>query len=430
MSEPRYLIVGNSVAAVHCIEAIRAAGREGPITVVSDEELVNYSRPLLSYWLGGRISEDRLAFRSPAFYREHGVELILGRRVEGLELPERRVRLAGGQRLRYDRLLLAVGGVPILPPIEGLDEVREGAFTFLRWSDARALVDYIEARSLREAVVLGGGLIGLKAVEGLLERGLRVTVVELADRLLASTLDREASGLLEEHLLEHGCRVIKGDTVRRVEASGGVLSGVVLRSGQRLSTRLLIIAVGVRPNRALVEGTPIQADRGILVDPFMRTTVEGVYAAGDCAQALDFLTKSRAVIAIWPVAARQGRVAGLNMAGRPTQYPGLFAMNSVQILRIPTISFGITNPPPGEGYEVLSVLDRQRPLYRKVVLREGRVVGVILLGRIERAGVYGMLIREGLDVSHCKEQLLGEDFGLLVLPREFRRHLVGEGMEV
>jgi NAD(P)H-nitrite reductase large subunit len=249
-------------------------------------------------------------------------------------------------------------------------------------------------------------------------------VIELADRVLANTFDTEASAIIEERLAGHGCTVIKGDTIQQIKTKGKKVRQLVLKSGTEISTSLLIVAVGVRPNLALVQGTPVKTDRGIVVDEYMRTSAQDVYAAGDCAQGLDFLNKEKAVIAIWPVAARQGRVAGLNMSGVQTPYPGFFAMNSVQIMDIPTISFGMTTPPEGKGYEVLQRVDRTRSLYKKIILKDNRVVGAILLNAIERAGVYGMLIREGIDVKGFKDQLLNDDFGLLVLPKEFRKHLV------
>ena len=421
----RYLIIGNSVAAINAVEAIRGTDTEGSITIISDEEALNYSRPLLSYYLGGRITEDRLAFRDTVFYEKHKVDLILGNRATGLDTQKRQVSLADGARLPYDRLLLSVGGVPIVPPpIDGLRHDTTGVFTFIQLQEAQRLINYIERESIQEAVVLGAGLIGLKAIEGLLERGVRVTVIELADRVLANTFDAEASAMLEERLAAHGCTVIKGDTIQQIKTKGKKVKQLILKSGTEIPTFLLIVAVGVRPNLALVKGTTIKTDRGIVVDEYMHTSAEDVYAAGDCAQGLDFLSKENAVIAIWPVAARQGKVAGLNMSGSQTPYPGLFAMNSVQIMDIPTISFGMTTPPEGEGYEVLQRVDRAKRSYKKIVLRNDRVVGAILLNAVERAGVYGMLIREGIDVKEFKDQLLGDEFGLLVLPKEFRKHLV------
>ncbi len=425
MDKTRYLIIGNSVAAVNCVEAIRGVDKTNDITIVSDEEPFNYSRPLLSHYLGGRITDEKLPFVDRDFYERHRVNLILGRKAKGLDVSKKEVALEDSTLLSYDRCLISVGGVPIVPPIVGFQEDLEGIFTFLKLKEAKRLVDYIERRQIKEAVVLGGGLIGFKVVEGLVERGLKPIVVELMDRILANTFDKEASSIIEDRLAQGGCKVIKEDTIQGIETKEGRVARVFLGSGKEVATSLLIIAAGVRPNLELVKGTPIKVDRGILVDRSMRTNVEDIYAAGDCAQGIDLLSKTNAVIAIWPVAARQGRVAGLNMCGTRTEYHGLFAMNSVQIFDIPSISFGVTNPPEQEGYEVLKILDKGKGVYKKIVLKDSRVVGVILLNSIERAGVYGLLIREGIDVKGFKDQLLRDDFGLLVLPKEFRKHLVG-----
>jgi NAD(P)H-nitrite reductase large subunit len=431
MDKTRYLIIGNSVAAVNCVEVIRGTDKTNDIAVVSDEEPFNYSRPLLSHYLGGRITDEKLPFVDRDFYERHRVNLILGRKAKGLDVSKKEVALDDSTLLSYDRCLISVGGVPIIPPIEGFQEDLEGIFTFLKLKEAKRLVDYIERRQIKEAVVLGGGLIGFKVVEGLVERGLKPIVVELMDRILANTFDKEASSIIEDRLAQGGCKVIKEDTIQGIETKEGRVARVFLGSGKEVATSLLIIAAGVRPNLELVKGTPIKVDRGILVDRSMRTNVEDIYAAGDCAQGIDLLSKTNAVIAIWPVAARQGRVAGLNMCGTRTEYHGLFAMNSVQIFDIPSISFGVTNPPEQEGYEVLKILDKGKGVYKKIVLKDSRVVGVILLNSIERAGVYGLLIREGIDVQGFKDQLLRDDFGLLVLPKEFRKHLVGgEGIVV
>ncbi|UCG67249.1 MAG: NAD(P)/FAD-dependent oxidoreductase [Deltaproteobacteria bacterium] len=431
MDKIRYLIIGNSVAAVNCVRSIRGIDKANEITIVSDEEPFNYSRPLLCYYLGGKTTQEKLAFVDGDFYERHKVNLILDKRAAALNVSEMEVALDDSKLLSYDRCLISVGGVPIVPPIEGFREDIEGIFTFLKLKEVKRLVGYIERAEIKEAVVLGGGLIGLKAVEGLVSRGIKPTIIELMDRVLANTFDKEASSIIEERLTQGGCKVIVGDTIQGIETKNGRIARIFLRSGKELATSLLILAAGVRPNLELVKGTPIRVDRGILVDGFMSTNVEGVYAAGDCAQGIDFLSKTNAVIAIWPVAARHGRIAGLNMCGMRTEYPGLFAMNSVQLIDIPTISFGMTNPLEELEYEVLKNLDKGKGVYKKIVLRDNRVVGVILLNCAERAGVYGMLIREAIDVQGFKDQLLRDDFGLLVLPKEFRKHLVGEvGLEV
>lgn len=431
MKETRYLIVGNSIAGVSAIEAIRQVDQRGSLVVVSDEPVLNYSRPLISYLLGGKVTEDGMAFRDEAFYRSHGVELVLGKKAVGLEVGERKVTLEDGTVIVFEKLLLAMGGKPIVPSIEGLGEVKEGVFPFTRLSDAKAILNYLSRQNIKEAVVLGAGLIGLKATEGLVHRGLRVTIVELAPRILPNTLDQGASEILEKALVRWGCKVVKEDTVVRLETRGGVLEEVVLSSGQRIPCKLLILAIGVRPNLDLVEATPIKRDRGILVDERMQTNIAGIYAAGDVAQGKDFLTGKNAVLALWPVASRQGKVAGWNMAGKRAEYDGLFAMNSVELAGIPTISVGITDPPEGLDYEILLKKDERHGLYRKIVLKDNRIVGGIFLGKIERAGIFTGLIRYRVDVSSFKEELLSDHFGFLVLPAEYRKHMVrGEGIEV
>jgi len=425
-----YLIIGNSVAGVGAIEAIRECGSKGSITVVSDEKGPTYSRPLISYYLGGRLGRDALQFRPQDFLARHRATLVAGTRAVRLEPEKSVVTLDDGKTITYDKLLLATGGRPAIPPIAGYDPAMRGVFTFTRLADADAILSWMAERNITGVVVVGAGLIGLKATEGFLARGIRVRLVEMADRILPTTLDKEASNILESRLAAGGCEIHKRDSLERIIGNGEV-KGVVLRNGRQLPASLLVLAAGVRPDTSLVAGTGVVSDRGIIVDARQATSVPGIYAAGDCAQGLDFITGGRSVIAIWPVAARQGKIAGLNMAGREAIYPGLFPMNAVQVMDIPTVSFGLTNPAEGDHVEVLRRVDLENLVYRKIIIRENRVVGAILLGTIDRAGIYGLLIREKVDVSHFKEELLGDDFGFLSLPKEFRAHMVtGEGMEV
>ncbi len=424
----KYLIIGNSVAGVYCIEAIREVDKRGKITVVSDENIINYSRPLISYYLGGRVTKEEMAFRDEEFYRENEVQLILNRKAVRILVEENRIELSGGEEIEFEKLLISSGGEPILPPIEGIEKVKEGVFTFTRLEEVDRLIDYIQANKIEEVTVLGAGLIGLKCTEGLLERGLRVNIIELADRILANTFDQEASRILENALGRKNCRVRKEDTIVRVEEKKGKIDKVILRSGETIPTRLLVIAVGVRPNLGVVKGTSIKCNRGVLVNDFMQTNIKNIYAAGDMTEAKDFLLQRKSVLAIWPTAARQGKIAGYNMAGKKKKYNGLFIMNSVELVGVPTISFGITNPPDPENFEILARKNEGENYYRKIVLKDNRIVGAIFMGKIERAGIFSGLIRDRLDVSSFKDDLLSDDFGLLVLPAEYRKHMVrGEG---
>jgi len=338
------------------------------------------------------------------------------------------VELDDGRRLPYERLLVACGGTPI--QLAAMQEGVEGVFNFTTWDDAKAIAAYLEREGVRRAVVLGGGLIGLKATEALIARRIATTVVELADRVLSLTFDAHASKMIENALNRAGCRLITGNTVVDVNVREGKVCGVVLRDGTSLDCELLIVAIGVRPNVEPVRGAGVKVERGIVTDRRMRTSVEDIFAAGDVTQAYEMLSGAQRTIAIWPNAVAQGRVAGTNMAGGEAEYRGSVAMNAVEIGGVPTISVGLTDPETGD-YEVITRVEERKGIYKKVVLKDDVVVGSIFVGDISRAGIVTGLIRDRVSVALFKDKLLRDDFGLVWLPKDYRKHLVqGPGMEV
>lgn len=427
----QYAIIGNSAAAVGAIEAIRAYDQENPITVLSHEPYHVYSRPLISYLLAGSIDESRMCFRPPDFYNRYRVKTLLGVEVVRIDPGKGMLTVSGGGTVRYDRLLIATGGKPIRPPVKGAG--LEGIFTFTCWEDAHRIDHYIRVRKAESALVLGGGLVGLKATEALLARGIPVTVVDLADRILSLSFDRTASDIAENVLRKAGVDIRMQTTVEEFTGTDGRVENAILRDGERLKCDLAVLAVGVCPNISLVpKNCAIRVDRGILVNPCMRTGEPSIYAAGDCVEVQDSILDSNRPIAIWPHAYRQGYVAGCNMAGEYREYEGGFPMNSVEICQTPTISVGLTDPKEEIGrYEFLQKYKRDPVLYKKLVLRDNRLVGAIFIGDISRAGIYTGLIRDWVDVSPFKQHLLAGNFGLVSLPREYRKHLVvGDGIEV
>lgn len=415
----RYVIIGNSAAAVGGVEGIRRIDPEGEITLISKEPYPVYSRPLISYFLAGQVDARHMGYRPSSFYKDYGVAPLLGKEAETVDTEKSEVVLIDGQRIPYDRLLIATGGVPFVPPIKGVES--RGVTTFTTYDDAKNLKRLV--RGIKRVVILGGGLIGIKAMEGLQAHGVDITVVELMDRVLGLVLDKTASGILERELQREGIHLAKETTIREIAPdSEGKVSKVVLENGQALKVDHVIIAIGVRPNLSVVEGTSIKTNRGILADNTMRTNIPNVYAAGDVAEAVDLLSGERRVIPILPNAYRQGNVAGISMAGGEASYLGGLVMNSVEVGGIPAISAGIMNPPDGKGFEVKRFLDRKNHLYRKMVIRENRLVGFILIGAIDRAGIYTGLIRERIDVHPFKHRLLKMDFGVIDFPKDLRTY--------
>lgn len=424
-----YLILGNSAAAIQAIEAIRRRDTEGTITLVAAESEHTYSRPLITYRLAGKVSDEQMDYRRQNFYEVNKVDTRLGISAERVDTAARVVKCSDGQELPFKKLLIATGGSPIRPPIKGLEDC-DGVFNFTTWADQRGVEKHFTEHGLpNSAAVLGGGLIGLKTVEALVAREVPVTLIELADRVLPSTMDKQASLLAEKSLVAAGVQIKTNTTIDEVRNTKGMVSSLKLSDGEEIDCDLLIVAIGVKPELGLLEGSGIETDRGILVNEQMATNIEGIYAAGDVAQALDALTGKTRPIPILPTAARQGKAAGDAMAGGSPNYKGSVAMNAVDIVGLPTISAGRTIAEDGD--EVLSELDEQQNIYRKILISKNRLVGVILIGNIDRAGIFTGLIRTRLDVSSFKHLLLTDEFGMLSLPADYRAHMVsGAGIEV
>ncbi|MGM0366451.1 MAG: NAD(P)/FAD-dependent oxidoreductase [Actinomycetota bacterium] len=439
MMAANYLIIGNSAAGIGAAESIRAVDKAGTVVMITWEEFTNYSKPLITYYLAGKIPLERVYYRSAEFYEKNAIELVTGTKITGIDTKKREAYCSRGNIFSYRKLLIASGGEPIIPPIEvsgggRLDRQMGsigGVFTLTTIGDACSIRDYINKSRIEEVTVLGGGLIGLKAAEACYELGLRVNMIELSDRILPATFDRRASEIMEARIGEKAGRIYTSNTIKKILKKDGSVKKLVLADGTEIDCSLLIVAVGVRPNTSFI-GSEIAADKGIKVGRGMETTAADVFAAGDAASTMDILGKKDANIAIWPLAVVQGRVAGANMAGSKQEYGGGFFMNSVQLMGIPSISMGLSGVPEGEGeFEVLSQVDPASHSYRKVVISNNRIVGLIMLGNIERAGIYAGLIKNSIDIGNIKGHIIKEDFGLIQLPSEYKKHLVvGEGIEV
>jgi len=248
--------------------------------------------------------------------------------------------------------------------------------------------------------------------------------VELLDRVLGAVLDEPASRLVEGVLREAGIELITGQTVREITGKyfeEGRVGGVVLQDGRQLFCGLVVIAIGVAPRTELVKNSPVKVNRGIVVDRHMATSYPHVYACGDVAEGYDFVYGTGRLTPIWPNAYLGGRIAGYNMAGKQTLYPGGTAANSFKYFGYPLVSAGMVNPQ--DGCEVL--VSRQDRSYRKVVLKDDHIVGLVFAGDIQQAGVAFGLMRGGVNVGPFKDALVRDDFGLTFIPQGLRRAGLG-----
>ncbi len=425
-NQTKYLVIGNSTAAVGAVEGIRSFDKTHSISLVSREPYHTYSRPLISYLLAGKIDEDRIYYRPGDFYLKNNVETSLGVAVERIDVAARTAHLSDGQTIAFEKAVIATGGKPFVPKIEGVSS--QGVFTFTSWKDASAVDAYIKSTGAQQAVVLGGGLIGVKSAEALRARNLDVTVVELAPRLLPLALDAQGSAFAQQAMEEAGVRVELGTTLQRIVSKNGIATGVILGTGQEVPCQIVIVAVGVIPETSLVAESGITLERGIVVNEHCMTSAEGIYAAGDVAQGINSLTGESRPIPIFPNAYRQGHVTGCNMAGESDTVDSSFAMNSVEFFGLPTISAGLSTA-EGNEFKILEMSNPRKKSHKRVILRDGRVAGALFVGEVDRAGIFTGLIRSKIDVSSFQSSLLEQDFGLLSLPVEYRKQVVrGKGV--
>jgi NAD(P)H-nitrite reductase large subunit len=422
MINTRYLIIGNSAGGIAAAEAIREVDKAGSLLIISDEPYPAYSRPMIAEHLAQGCPLEKMLYRPADFYQRLGIQALLGRRVTRLDTVKHTAELEGGEPVTWEKLLLATGGVPIIPQIAGIE--RKGVFSFTTLDDAKAISEFLDGKTGR-AVVIGGGLIGVSAAEALVKRGIKVTIVEMKERILNVMLDEETSNMETLALKQAGADIITGHTVAKINgaAAKGAVSSITLDDGSPITCNLVVVAIGVRPRTELASATKIRVNRGIIVSRQMATSEPDIYACGDAAEAYDFVYDENRLTPIWPNAYLGGRVAGLNMAGVPTEYPGGTAMNSLKYFGVEIASAGMVTP-SNDSYEVVS--RQYGDNYRKVILKGGLITGMVFAGDTEKAGIVFSLMRDKVQTDGFKEALVAEDFSLAALPEEPEEILVGE----
>ena len=406
----QYVIIGNGTAAAGCIEGIRSVDTESGITVISAENHPVYCRPLISYYLEKKTDLKRMLYRAESFYDDNNVKVLYGSSVTEIDAAAKKVKLDNGDVLPYDALCNATGSSPFVPPMAGLDTV-EKQFTFMTIDDSLALEQAITPDS--RVLIIGAGLIGLKCAEGLHGRVKDITVCDLAPRVLSSILDDRCAAMMQKHLEANGISFVLGTSAK--EFSG---SHVVMQNGTELDFDILVLAVGVRANIALVKNAGGTVNRGIAVDDACRTSLSDIYAAGDCTEYHDISSDMQKVMALMPNAYMQGRTAGINMAGGSAAFDNAIPMNSIGFFGFHCHTAG-SQP---EGCELYEEADENH--IKRLFVKDDRLTGFMLLGHMHRTGIYTALIRNQTPLSSVDFARLKIEPQLAALGKDYRNHVL------
>lgn len=399
-----YVIIGAGPAGVTAADTLRKADANAEIVMIGAEPEAPYSRMAIPYVLTGLIKEEGTFLRKEdGHYDSNAIQYKQGT-VESVDTKGKSVKLADGSSQTYDKLLVATGASPIKPPVEGLDlPAVHHCWTL---EDARNIAKYADKGA--DVVLMGAGFIGCIILEALAERGVNLTVVEALDRMVPRMMNEASGNMVKAWCEKQGVSVHTSTKVTKLEASGDKPDTlkVDLDNGKAIPAHLVVVATGVKSNISFLEGSGIEMDEGIKVDACLRTSVEDVYAAGDCAQGPDFSTGGWAVHAVQPTAVDHGRIAALNMAGKSAPFKGSLNMNVLDTIGLISASFGAWEGVDGGDFSESH--DAENFRYMRLAFDGDKIVGALSLGRTDHIGVLRGLIQTEVPLGEWKEKLMAD----------------------
>ena len=372
-TENMYAIIGNGAAGISAAQAIRERDKTGSIYMISNEEYPAYNRPMLTKSLVAGLDAAQIAVQEPSWYEDNHVFQMLGKNVVSIDTQKKEIHTADGAKFKYTKLIYALGSECFIPPIAGADQPE--VIAIRRLADTQKVAELLP--QTKEAVVIGGGVLGLEAAWELKKAHCKVTVLELAPRLMGRQLDENAGEMIKAISEAQGITIHTGVQIEAIEG-GGHVTGVRLGDGRVFPAQLVIVSCGVRANAAIAKEAGIETERAVVVNSRMETSAEDVYACGDCAQ------YQGVNYAIWPQAVEEGRVAGANAAGEALEYTTVPAALSFHGMNTALYSIGDNGSNPDLVYKTVEFKDTARKQYEKYYFRNNRLCGVILIGDVSR----------------------------------------------
>lgn len=425
----KIIIIGNGVAGATAAEVIRKKNKDVSISIYSDEAYPFYSRIKLPHFLGDEIKQEDTYIYNADWYKGNGIEFYPGTKIKKIETDKKYIITEKEEKAEYDKLLLATGSTNFVPPIKGINPPLSpfskggirGIFTLRTIKDVLSIKEY--SLKNKKTVLIGGGLLGLEAARGLKIRGLDVTVVEFFPRLLPRQLDERGAKVLRKLIEKMGVKIVLNAQSDEVLGKNNV-TGLKLKDGRNVDCNLIIISAGITPRIELAKEAGISVSKGIIVNEKLETNIKDIYAAGDCAEFQE------SIYGLWTASSEQGTTAGNNLAGLDAVYNGTIPSNKLKIVGIDLTSIGIVNPeiipltkgeipltPPLEkgerwGFKEFIREDSSNDIYKKLVIKDGKIVGAILLGDTKEVRTVTRLIKNNVDVSKYEDKLTDSKFDL------------------
>ena len=392
----RYVVIGASAAGISGAKTLRELDKDAEIILVSKDENI-YSRCILHHYISNHRDVEALNFTGKNFFEENNITWIKGVEVKELNDSNNSLELSNGETLSYDKLLVCSGASAFIPPVEGLREANN--VVGLRNLDDAILIKE-QAKTVKNVVVLGAGLVGIDAVSGLLGQGLNISLVEMGNKILPLQLDKHASDVYEKKFSEEGVALklgVKAEKLLLDENNNP--KALLLNTGEEVPCELVIVATGVRSNVAFMENSNVECDRfGLIIDAKGKTNVENIYGAGD-------VTGRNP---IWPTAVKEGIISAHNMLGKEMIMTDFFgSKNTMNFVGIATMSLGMVEP-ADETYIVETQVEGDN--YKKIIHKDGKIYGAIIQGDLSYAGVLTQLIKENIDVSKVTKSLFDIDY--------------------
>ena len=399
----KLVLIGNGLAGMRCLEdLLDMAPDRYDVTVIGEEPWGNYNRIMLSPVLSGEKTIEDIMLHPHAWYSDKGIKFIADDPAIKIDRTRKTVHTEKGETVDYDRLIIATGSKPFIPPVQGVD--LKGVISFRDIYDVNTMIKYCETK--KNAVVIGGGLLGLEAAYGLKQRGMNVTVLHLMDRIMERQLDGRASRMLRHSIEEKGIKIITEANTEALIGKNGHVSQIRLKDGTLLDADLVVFAVGIRPNITLAQSAGLRCNRGILVNDTMQTFDPSIYAVGEC---IEHRNQTFGLVEpLWG----QAFICATHLAEHGSlTFKSPTVPTQLKVSGVDVFSAG--NFEPKEDYEDIILNDEKRHIYKRIIIQKDKVIGAVLFGDTEDGMWYAELIADQTPVSTFRNKLLfGKDFAL------------------